>query len=424
MKTFTFNLDRIVLIFLFASLMFSCKNKAEQNEMAQQINDSMPEQSVVQDTLPPVENESPHTDYQPAFKGQTRVAGMETQTDFEVEVLTSSLQKPWGIVSLPEGGFLITQKEGDMVWVDEKGNIQQTVTGFPKVNSAGQGGLLGLTLDPNFEDNQMLYWVFSDAVSNGNLTAVGKGKLNLEEGTIENPEVIYRAEPAYNGTLHYGGRIVFDREGNLFVSTGERSDLVTRPQAQELGSALGKVLRMTKDGKPVKDHPFQKDGQFPEIYSYGHRNVQGLAIHPVTGDLWESEMGPMGGDEINRIQSGKNYGWPTITYGLEYSGEKIGEAITQKSGMEQPVYYWDPSISPSGITFYAGKNIPEWENDLFVGCLSGSHIIRLKIRNDKVVGEERLLEKENQRFRDLTQGKDGNLYAITDQGRLYKIYRK
>lgn len=424
MKLFPLYPAKIMLIFLFGFLVFSCKNKAKQNDIAQHIEDSTEAQFSAQDTFPPVETESAHTDYQPAFKGQTRVAGMKTNTDFEVEVLTSSLQKPWGIVSLPEGGFLITQKEGNMVIVNDKGETTQTITGFPAVNSAGQGGLLGLALDPDFENNQMLYWVFSDAVNKGNLTAVGKGKLNTDEGKIENPQIIYRAKPAYNGTLHYGGRIVFDRDGNLFVSTGERSDLVTRPQAQDLNSALGKVLRITTDGKPVADNPFQDAHQFPEIYSYGHRNVQGLAIHPETGDLWQSEMGPMGGDEINLIQSGRNYGWPTITYGLEYSGEKIGKAITQKTDMEQPVYYWDPSISPSGITFYAGNNIPEWENDLFVGCLSGSHIIRLKIQNNKVVGEERLLEKEKQRFRDLTQGKDGNLYAITDQGRLYKLYRK
>jgi glucose/arabinose dehydrogenase len=225
--------------------------------------------------------------------------------------------------------------------------------------------------------------------------------------------------------LHYGGRIVFDKEGNLLISTGERSDLETRPQAQHLNSALGKVLRITKDGKPAPGNPFEGQAdKRPEIYSYGHRNVQGLAFNPATGDLWETEFGPRGGDELNRIQPGKNYGWPIITYGIEYKGDKVGEGIQQKEGLEQPVYYWDPVVSPSGITFYSGKQIPEWKNNLFIGGLSSIHIVRLVIENNKVVGEERLLEKEEQRFRDITEGNDGALYAVTDNGRLYSIHKK
>ena len=201
-----------------------------------------------------------------------------------------------------------------------------------------------------------------------------------------------------------------------------RSDLETRPQAQDLNSSLGKIIRITTDGKPAPGNPFiGRSGAKPELYSYGHRNVQGLALNPATGDLWESEFGPRGGDEINLIQPGKNYGWPTITYGIEYAGPKVGEGIQQKSGMEQPVYYWDPVLSPSGITFYSGNAIPEWHNNLFVGGLNGNHIARLVIKNNKVVGEERLLVKEDQRFRDITQGKDGALYTVTDQGRLYRI---
>ncbi|MNL15610.1 Soluble aldose sugar dehydrogenase YliI precursor [compost metagenome] len=211
----------------------------------------------------------------------------------------------------------------------------------------------------------------------------------------------------------------------MIITTGERSDLATRPQAQDLKSGLGKIIRITTDGAPASGNPFtgQADAR-PEIYSYGHRNPQGLAIHPETEDLWETEFGPRGGDELNRIEAGKNYGWPTITYGLEYSGEKVGDAIQQKEGLEQPVYYWDPVLSPSGITFYTGDRIPEWKNNLFIGGLSSTHIARLVIKDNKVVGEERLLAKEGQRFRDITQGKDGALYAITDLGRLYKIDKK
>lgn len=380
---------------------------------------------ATQDTLPPVETLKPNTDYQPAFKGQTRIGGMKTVTPYQSEILTTALKQPWGITTLPDGRFLITQKSGTMVIVTPSGEVGQEITGIPKVNDKGQGGLLGLALDPAFAKNRMVYWAFAEAVPGGNLTAVAKGRLANDEKTIEHAEIIYRAEPAHNSTLHYGGRVLFDKTGNLFVSTGERSDLATRPQAQWLNSALGKILRITKDGKPAPGNPFlHKEGALPEIWSYGHRNVQGLAINPVTGDLWESEFGPRGGDEINLIRPGKNYGWPIITYSIEYSGKKIGEGITQKEGMEQPVYYWDPVISPSGITFCSSNNIPEWKDNLFVCALSGSHIDRLRIQNNQVTGEERLLANEGQRFRDITQGKDGNLYAITDQGRMYKLFKK
>jgi glucose/arabinose dehydrogenase len=373
----------------------------------------------------PVETLKANSDYKPAFEGQTRIAGLKTTTPYEVKILDSSLSRPWGIAALPDGRFLITEKEGTIRVAAANGTHGAPISGIPAVNSAGQGGLLGICIDPAFEQNRMVYWAFSEPQAGGNLTAVAKGKLSTDEAVMENVTVIYRATPAYAGTLHYGGRVLFSKDGHLFVSTGERSDLETRPQAQDVNSGLGKVIRISTDGTPVADNPFEgKPNSRPEIYSYGHRNVQGLAIHPVTGDLWESEFGPRGGDEINRLEPGKNYGWPTITYGIEYSGEKIGDAIQQKKGLEQPVYYWDPVISPSGITFYSGDAIPEWKNNLFISCLSGLHICRLVIKNNKVVGEERLLAEEGQRFRDITQGADGALYAITDQGRLYRIAKK
>ena len=371
----------------------------------------------------PVETKTPNSEKKSFFAGQTRISGVKTNTAFEAKVLSSELKSPWGIASLPDGRLLITEKGGAMKIVTQTGAISTALTGIPAVDSKGQGGLLGITIDPAFAQNRMVYWAFSEPVSGGNHTSVAKGKLSEDEKSIENAVVIYRATPAYNGNAHYGGRVVFDTKGNLLLSTGERSDKETRPQAQDSKSGLGKVIRITTDGKAAPGNP-TIDPTRPEIYSYGHRNVQGLAIHPVTGDIWEGEFGPRGGDEINRVQPGKNYGWPTITYGIEYSGATIGEGITQKSGMEQPVYYWDPSISPSGITFYKGTSIPEWENNLFVGALSGMHIARLVIKNNKVIGEERLLEQEKQRFRALIQGNDGALYAVTDQGRLYWIGKK
>jgi glucose/arabinose dehydrogenase len=246
--------------------------------------------------------------------------------------------------------------------------------------------------------------------------------LSANERNFEQVSVIYRATPAYAGTLHYGGRVAFDRNGNLFASTGERSDKVTRPQAQSVNSGLGKIIRITKEGRPVAGNPFTaQSGARPELFSIGHRNPQGLAFHPVSGVLWANEHGPRGGDELNRIEAGKNYGWPTITYGIEYGGSSVGGAIQQKEGMTQPVYYWDPVVSPSGMTFYNSDRIHEWRNNLFIASLSAMHIVRLVIEDNRVTGEERLLESERQRFRDITQGTDGALYAITDGGRLYRI---
>ena len=376
-------------------------------------------------TIPPVETLRPNSSYTPSFAGQTRIAGVKTATPFEGRILTSNLSSPWGITVMPDGRLLITQKAGTMRIATTAGALSQPITGLPAVNSGGQGGLLGVRLDPSFAANRMVYWVFSEATPDGNLTSVAKGRLSNDEGRIENATVIYRATPAYRGTAHYGGRILFDRNGNLLVSTGERSDNSTRILAQSLNAGLGKIVRITKEGQPAAGNRFtgQADTR-PEIYSWGHRNPQGLAIHPVTGDLWQTEHGPRGGDELNRVEAGKNYGWPTITYGLEYSGSAVGAAIQTREGMEQPAYYWDPVVSPSGMSFYSSDSIPEWKNNLFIGSLSGQHIVRLVIKDNKITGEERLLASENQRFRDITQGNDGALYAITDAGRLYRIFKR
>ncbi|PXY41418.1 glucose dehydrogenase [Flavobacterium cheongpyeongense] len=373
----------------------------------------------------PVENNDANTTYVPAFEGQTRVGGLQTNTAFEAKVITTTLTSPWGIKSLPDGRFLVTEKAGNMRIVKVTGEAGGKITGLPAVNSAGQGGLLGLCLDPDFTSNRMIYWVFSDAVAGGNVTAVAKGKLSADETKVEGAVVIYRANPAHSSTLHYGGRILFDKQGNLVLSTGERSVIETRLLAQSLAGSLGKVIKINKDGMAAPGHPvFNQSDALPELFTYGHRNPQGLAMHPETGEIWLSEHGPRGGDEINRLQSGKNYGWPVVTYGIEYNGQPIGDAIQKKDGMEQPVYYWDPVISPSGMTFYKGNRIPEWKNNLFIGALSGKHIARLAIENNRVIGEERILTGENQRFRDITQGNDGALYAVTDEGRLYKIDKK
>ena len=360
-------------------------------------------------------------EYQPAFAGQTRIEGVKTSTPYNVEIINSDLKNPWAIVNLPDGRFLITSKSGYANIVSADGKVSSKVEGFPKVDDKGQGGLLDIALDPDFATNRMIFFSFSEPFSGGNHTAVAKGKLSADEKKIENPTVIFRATPTYDGRLHYGSRLVFDKDGNLFVSTGERSDMETRAFAQKQDSYLGKVLKITKDGKPAPGNP-NISGWKPEIYSTGHRNPQGIAMDE-KGQLWEAEMGPRGGDEINLIQPGKNYGWGDVTYGIEYSGKKINNGTTQKSGTEQPVYYWDPSISMSGITFYTG-NMEEWKSNLFIGCLSGQKIIRLVLKNNKVIGEEWLLEDKNDRIRDVLDGSDGNLYAVSDSGKLYKISKK
>ncbi|MFW0717780.1 PQQ-dependent sugar dehydrogenase [Pedobacter sp. N23S346] len=373
---------------------------------------------------PGVETNPPNTTYAPAFAGQTRISAARTNTAFQGIAIATTLAAPWGITALPDGRLLITQKAGTMRIATTSGTLSNPITGLPAVNANGQGGLLGLCIDPQFSSNRMVYWVFSENVAGGTQTSVAKGRLAQNELTIENPTVIYRAGPAYNGTLHYGGRILFDRTGNLIVSTGERSDLATRPLAQSITAGLGKVIRINTSGQPATGNPtFTTSGALPELYSIGHRNPQGLALHPVTGEIWQSEHGPRGGDELNRLQGGRNYGWPTITYGIEYGGAAIGSAIQQQNGLEQPTYYWDPVISPSGMTFYSGNRISEWQNNLFIASLSATHIARLIIVNNRVIGEERLLASEGQRFRDITQGTDNALYAVTDAGRLYRIDR-
>lgn len=376
-------------------------------------------------TQSPVETQDPNTNYKPAFEGQTRVAGVKTTTPYEITILTDGLSEPWAVTTLPDGRLVITEKAGTLRIATTTGEISDPITGFPEVYDRKQGGLLDVAHAPDFETSRMLYFTFAEKTPQGSLTAVGKGRLAADEKQIENFQVIFRAIPYYDNSMHFGSRIVFDKNENIFVSTGERSDMETRPKAQLLDNGYGKVIHITPNGEPVAGNPFvNTEGALPEIYTYGHRNPQGLAIHPVTRELWLSEMGPRGGDEINLIKPGKNYGWATITYGIEYSGETIGEGITQKEGLEQPVYYWDPVLSPSGMTFYSSDIMPEWQNNLFIGGLSSKHIARIVLIDNAVVGEERLLADENQRFRDVGEGKDGALYAVTDEGRLYRISKK
>jgi aldose sugar dehydrogenase len=373
------------------------------------------------DSLPPVETKPPNSNYAPAFSGQTRIGAVKTIAKYKVDKIAEKVGNPFAIVAMPDGRLMVTIKSGFMQIHDKNGALVKKITGFPEVAYAGQGGLLDVAFDPKFASNKIIYWSFSQNYPPGNLTAVAKGTLNEMAGKVENPVVIFQATPALNSSLHFGSRLAFDKNGYLFVSTGERSILEGRALAPKLEAGPGKVFRITTDGKPAPGNPFiNTNGAKPEIYSYGHRNPQGLAINPVTGELWEAEFGPRGGDEVNIIRAGKDYGWPTISYGIEYGGEKIGDAIQRKAGLEQPAYYWDPVVSPSGICFYNGDAIPEWKGNLFLACLSGMHVDRLVIKNNKVVGEERLLTAQKERFRDVTYS-NNMIYAIAETGNIYKV---
>jgi glucose/arabinose dehydrogenase len=379
--------------------------------------------TVMAQTGPPVETKKANSNYKPAFAGQTRIGSVKTKTPYTVSIINTELKGPWGMHVLPDGRLLISSKPGTMQILTTGGKIVKTITGFPPVQYGGQGGLLDVNIDPDFTANHMVYWTFAEP-GDGATLAVAKGKLSADETKLEDVKVIWEAYPRYKGDGQFGSRLIFDKQGNLFVTSGDRQANDIRVKAQDLDATTGKIIHITKEGKPVAGNPFiGKANAKPEIYAYGFRNPDGLAINPVTGGLWEIEFGPRGGDEVNLIKPGGNYGWPYVTYGIEYSGEKVYDGIQQKPGTIQPVYYWDPVISPGCMMFYTG-NIAEWRNNMFLGGLSSQLITRLVIKNNKVVGEERLLADKNERWRCIATGKDGAIYAATDAGKLYRISKQ
>ncbi|GHD60561.1 PQQ-dependent sugar dehydrogenase [Jeongeupia chitinilytica] len=325
------------------------------------------------------------------------------------------LAHPWGLAFLPDGRMLVTERPGRLRIVTTSGVVSPPVTGVPDVYAAGQGGLLDVALDPIFADNRLVYLSYAEAGRTGQAgTAVARGRLVENDGKawLEGLQVIFRQLPKVDGSVHFGSRLVFAGDGTLFVTLGERYQ---RDKAQDLGTHLGKVVRIWPDGRIPADNPFagRKDA-LPEIWSYGHRNPQGAALRPGTGALWTVEHGARGGDEINIPRAGGNYGWPVITYGRDYTGLRIGEG-TAKAGMLQPVYYWDPSIAPSGMAFYTGTRYPGWRGSLFVGALKDMMLVRLTLSGDRIVAEERLLRDGKRRIRDVRQGPDGWLYLLTDE---------
>jgi glucose/arabinose dehydrogenase len=318
---------------------------------------------------------------------------------------------------LPDGRMLVTERPGRLRIVAMDGTVSKPISGLPPIVARSQGGLLDVALDPAFTQNNLIYFTFSEPhPRDGDATSVARARLvpaaGADGGRLEDVRIIFRQQPAADGNMHYGGRIAIARDGRLFVTLGERYRL--RDSAQTLDNHLGKVVRIAPDGTVPPDNPFVgKPGIAPEIWSYGHRNPQSAAIHPATGHLWTVEHGARGGDEINTPEPGKNYGWPVITYGRDYSGARIGIG-TRKDGMEQPLYYWDPSIAPSGMVFHTGDRVPEWAGSLFVGSLVQTHLARLVLRDGQVVAEERLLTDLAERIRDVRQGPDGAIYVATD----------
>lgn len=352
------------------------------------------------------------------------------ETNIRVETVAQGLKHPWGLAFLPDGNMLVTERPGFLRIVTPKGKIGNAIYGVPEVDARSQGGLLDVALDPDFAKNRFVYLTYSekgDAPENKNKngTAVARGRLTESMSPqLKDVEVIFRQQPKEASTNHFGSRLVFDREGHLFVTLGERQQEKFRGQAQDLSSHLGKVVRIWPDGSVPEDNPFvDKEGALPEIWSYGHRNPQGAALNPETGKLWENEHGPRGGDEINIPEPGKNYGWPVVSNGVNYNGTPVGTGKKSAPGMEDPHYQWTPSIGASGMAFYTGDAIPEWKGNLFVGGLAIPSLRRLTLDGDKVLTDEPLLETLGLRIRDVRQGPDGALYLLTDEeeGQILRI---
>jgi glucose/arabinose dehydrogenase len=335
-------------------------------------------------------------------------ASQQSSVAFRIETVVDGLEHPWDMAFLPDGRLLITERPGRLSLLDPTSNSRVPVTGLPELAAVGQGGLLDVALHPRFAENGWAYLSYSAAGDGGLATHVGRGR--LQDGQLSGFQELFRTAPFAEGGQHFGGRLAFDRNGFLFLGLGDRGQ---RDRAQDLGDPNGSLLRLTDEGIAPVDNPFVgRDDAADAVYSYGHRNIQGLAVHPETGRPWLHEHGPQGGDELNLPEAGKNYGWPVITYGEEYGGGVIGP--THREGMEQPIHHWTPSIAPSGMTFYTGTAFPAWQGSLFIGALAGQHLVRLSLEGSRVVAQERLLEEREQRIRAVEQGSDGFLYLLVD----------
>ncbi|MBB3951700.1 glucose/arabinose dehydrogenase [Aureimonas jatrophae] len=390
-----------------------------QGERLPHVDGNAPATGTQASTGTPVETEAANVPSQePAFANQTRAPQPAAQPEIRRETVAEGLPNGWAMEFLPDNRILFGAKGGQMMILPAVGQEGEPieVSGVPEVASAGQGGLLDIALGPNFAEDGMIYYTFAEPRGGeGNGTSLGRAKLIMADAgaRLENAEVIFQQMPTYDGDKHFGSRIVFDRDGMLFLGVGERSDTPIRDQAQDLGSGLGKVFRLNADGSVPQDNPFVgRDGAQAAIWSYGHRNIQSATLGP-DGRVWTIEHGARGGDELNRPEAGKNYGWPVITYGEDYSGKPIGQGITAQEGMEQPIYYWDPVIGPSGMAIYAGDEFPEWRDAILAGGLVTQGLVVLRMDQEgRVASEERV--PLDARIRDVKVGPDGAVYAMTE----------
>ncbi len=362
----------------------------------------------------PVEQGAANADFRPAFAGQTRAPEARSGAEVETQVVARGLDHPWAIVFLPDGRMLVTERAGRLRVVTREGQISEPVAGLPTVDARSQGGLLDVTLGPSFASDRMIYWSYSEPRGNDrNGTSVARGRLSADASRVENVEVIFRQEPAWRSNGHFGSKLVFDREGRLYVTLGERQRSEPARLAQDLSTHIGKIVRINADGTIPADNPFVGRADVrPEIWSYGHRNVQGADLHPETGVLWEVEHGPQGGDELNIPRPGRNYGWPIICYCEDYGGERMVESAARE-GMEQPLYYWDPVIAPGDMDFYRGALFP-WRGDILIAGLRSQQLVRLDVEGERVIGEERFALGVG-RIRDLAEAEDGSLWIVTDE---------
>ncbi len=360
--------------------------------------------------------------FTPAFAGQTRAPEARSGVTINSEVIATGLDHPWAIVFLPDGRMLVTERAGRLRVITRDGSISAPVQGLPEVFAQGQGGLLDVVLGPSFASDRLIYWSYSEPRDDGNGTSVARGRLSDDTTRVENVQIIFRQQPSYEGRGHFGSRLVFDREGRLYITLGERQQADIRRFAQDISTTIGKVVRINADGAIPQDNPFVgRANARAEVWSYGHRNVQGADLHPETGALWTIEHGPRGGDELNIPQSGRNYGWPLISYGEDYNGSPIGEGIAVREGMEQPIYYWDPVIAPGDMDFYRGALFP-WRGDILIAGLESRVLVRLDIGGERVTGEERFALGAG-RLRDIAESEDGALWIITDEsnGRVLRL---
>ncbi|WP_138514154.1 PQQ-dependent sugar dehydrogenase [Maricaulis alexandrii] len=359
----------------------------------------------------------------PATAGaQTEIFETE-QADFTLVTVAEGLDHPWSLAALPGGNFLVSERAGALRYVEQGTLRPEAVTGLPRVMNDNQGGLLGLALHPDFETTRWVYFAYSEGSSSANHTALGRGRLSEDGRALHEVETLFRVNIDKARGYHFGGRIVFQPDGTLVLTLGDGG--LYRDEAQNLGNHLGSVVRLNDDGTVPFDNPYASArGAQPEIYTWGHRNVQGIAFNPQTGSLWAHEHGPRGGDEINILEPGRNYGWPAISYGINYDGTPVSDA-THADGMEQPVWFWDPSIAPSAMAFYQGEEFPDWQGDLFIGALAGEHLVRFEIEGDRIISTEELLSGLGERIRDVAVAPDGHLYLLTDSrdGRMLRLDR-